>query len=469
MTGFVGCFNLRIPSPRFDSQSKGRLTSPTAEKLAYDAVYSAVSKWAKDNKESATEVLSRACAVYSASNSAKLNRQLAAALKTRKAGKSNLPPELIVSTTKKPEDRELFIVEGLSASGSSKKASTRETQEVLPLRGKVLNVAKVANGKMNDSMAIVNMLKAIGYDPNNPEGKLRIGKIMVLSDPDPDGPLVADTLIPLFGSEPMTIKDMADKWEATEQPFKVYAQTKTGKIIVAEAIDIKVCKISRTTVNITMEDGMKMSCSTGHKWAIGFTPTDRLPVVDALTGISYLPADTLRIGDTLVSLGGIATKILAIGSVDGEVETDFYCMTVPGLHNFFVSSGIKGERDVLSSNCHISSLVLTLLWQTLPHLFGEGRVFVVDAPLFIYSTPKQKYYGNSLKDLATQAPGKIDTTNVTRLKGYGEMMPEDLRYIAFNPDTRRLKQVEDPGEHSGVVQEAMGSDLTLRKQILGLS
>lgn len=305
LAGYIGCVNIKIPSPRFDSQSKTRLTSVEAKQIAYDAVYAIVKNWIRKNKEAAKAIVERAVTLSKLSNDTKLAKQLASAMNTKKGAKAMLPASLVISTTKNPEDRELTIVEGVSASGTARSASDRRFQEVLALRGKILNIER-AEEKMKDSQAIIDLLKAIGYDPKAPDKPLRVGKILLLADPDADG-------------------------------------------------------------------------------------------------------------------------------------------------------------------SHIQALVLSVLWKVRPQLFEQGRVFNVNAPLFIYSTSTDKYHGSSMQDIAKQVKGKLDMTKVTRVKGYGEMQPKDLREIAFDPATRRLTRVLHPGSKAIEVAQAMGKDGTFRKALMGLT
>ena len=142
-----------------------------------------------------------------------------------------------------------------------------------------------------------------------------------------------------------------------------------------------------------------------------------------------------------------------------------YCLSVPETGNFFIAD--KDNNMVLTGNCHINALCLSVLWQTVPHVFEQGKVFVVNAPLYIYSTANDKIFGSSLQELSTKVTGKFDTTKVTRIKGYGECSPSDLRLIAFNPETRSLTRVDHPKQFAINVNKAMGTDTAYRKKLLG--
>lgn len=471
--GFIGCFNLRIASPIFNGQGKLALTSPEATELAYNAVKPVIDKWIRANKASAIKIVERACAIYNVTNDMKLQKQLAAALATKKGGKSLLPPNLIQSITKNPMERELFTVEGESASGTGQKASNRQYQEVLPLRGKMLNVLKASTEKMGASQVIIDLLRSIGYDPKNREAPLRVGKIMVLSDPDPDGPLSADTLIPYIddtGTQRVdTIEYLSNLQASVDKPIIVISKTPQGTYQQANAIEVNIREQASNEYQITMSNGAVLKCTESHKWKVGGTITQANRIVTSdVNGLQYIAAPFLTVGDQIDAQNEAGyLSVTAINIVTGNFKP-YYCMTVPNFGNFLVqTTGTDGTiTNVVSSNCHINSLILSLLWKTVPHLYSEGRIFLVNAPLFSYNTPKKKYYGSNLRDLTQQLGSKLDSTKVTRMKGFGEMPPETLKHVAFDPDTRSLTRLNHPKEYAPFVEKIMGDDVQYRKDEL---
>lgn len=474
LTGFIGCINIRIASPTFDGQGKGSLVSLNALPIAKQSVEKCVAAWIKKNKSTALKIIERASNIYKVSNDQKLNKQLAAALQTKKGGKSMLPPKLLQSTTKKPMEREIFMVEGDSAGGTCTKARDSHYQEVLPLRGKMLNVEKAATEKMSESQVIVDILRSIEYDPKNPEKELRVGKIMVLADPDPDGPLHGDTLIPYFdmAGQPAiaTIKELAALYKAVEKPIKVLSRTSNGIIQQAYAQDISVRDITANSIEITFVDGTKTRVTDEHKWAMHSAVNSNRFIRDELNGFNYLAAANLTVGDRILAINEVGyLEIQSLTVLSGLFE-EYYCMTVPSYGNFLVNLEKPDGtyNQIVSSNCHINSLILTLLWKTVPRLFSEDRVYLVKAPLFTYATPKKKYYGGDLRELLSQVEGKPDYTKISRVKGYGEMSPATLKDVAFNKDTRNLVKINDPGEYHGMISKIMGNDTQVRREMIGI-
>jgi len=168
MVGAIGCINVRVKAPKFDSQGKSRLASPEVAEYVEQQVRPVMEKWARQNAPAIRELIERACAISALTSQLKDDKKLAAALKTKKNGRMLMPAGMLVSHTKKKEDVELFLVEGLSAKGGTATASNRLFQEVLPLRGKLPNLMRPEKKKNKASevnQTIVDILKATGITP----------------------------------------------------------------------------------------------------------------------------------------------------------------------------------------------------------------------------------------------------------------------------------------------------------------
>lgn len=198
--GVVGIINFKIPTPKFSSQTKERLSDARFEELCYEPIFDGLVKYFKKNKETANLICQRAAELRKAKSSyASLKKAGAAIKKLSKKGNQLLPGKL-VSVDCDPNVRELFSVEGDSAGGGAKAARMSTPiryQETLALRGKILNVySKInkATGKVDvdrimQSAEVLNILVAIGFDPTHkdPISNLRISSYNMLSDADDDG------------------------------------------------------------------------------------------------------------------------------------------------------------------------------------------------------------------------------------------------------------------------------------------
>lgn len=125
--------------------------------------------------------------------------------------------------------------------------------------------------------------------------------------------------------------------------------------------------------------------------------------------------------------------------------------------------------DADSDGKHISALVLGMLQRVMPQFVAEGRVCIIDGPLFIYRTETTYIQGSSLNDIKSKVRN-FDPRRVQRLKGWGEAGGEKLKDIATNPKTRKLKVIKPaiaPEEYALLV-DVLGEDPAVRKKLLGI-
>jgi DNA gyrase/topoisomerase IV subunit B len=117
---------------------------------------------------------------------------------------------------------------------------------------------------------------------------------------------------------------------------------------------------------------------------------------------------------------------------------------------------------------HIRVLVLALIQKLMPRLFDEGRVYVVDAPLYSAYYNGKRYFGDSHKEVLTQLP-KSCKAIISRAKGWGEISATMLEHIAFNPETRNiLKVAPAKGKNLSYFESLVGSETSTRKELLGV-
>jgi len=184
--GILGIVNVSLSAPKFSSQNKIKLVDERADEPLLEVLEVAFKKFFSEHKALAQRICERCdklkdlMAGFTASK-----KVLKAMAKIRREG---FPTKFVAAQTKVAEDRETYFVEGDSAGGSAKQARNKKFQEVLPLKGKIINSMRKPSAALN-SLEVIYILTVIGIQPNtkDPYGNLRTGKIILMCDADPDG------------------------------------------------------------------------------------------------------------------------------------------------------------------------------------------------------------------------------------------------------------------------------------------
>jgi DNA gyrase/topoisomerase IV subunit B len=190
--GLIGVLNFRLDEPRFSSQTKEKLVDERVQKPCYETCMQSFDDFFAENPALSKKVITRCVKIAEAkAQYAKTKIALKGLSDAAKRGRMLLPGKLCPAPDCKPGERELFVVEGDSAKGTALKARDSRYQEVLPLRGKIINAMRTANyeSRLMADAEIMAVLMSIGYNPDldDPLSKLRISKFILLTDADDDG------------------------------------------------------------------------------------------------------------------------------------------------------------------------------------------------------------------------------------------------------------------------------------------
>ncbi len=191
-----------IREPQFQSQTKDRLTSPEAARLVENAVRDHFDHFLSDNMERGRALLGSVMERMDERLRRKAEREIKRKTATN-ARKLRLPGKLTDCSGEGDAETELFIVEGDSAGGSAKQARDRKTQAILPIRGKILNVASATNDKIRANSEIADLILALGCGTRkdcDPDA-LRYDRIVIMTDADVDGAHIATLLMTFFFQE----------------------------------------------------------------------------------------------------------------------------------------------------------------------------------------------------------------------------------------------------------------------------
>ncbi|RMD45816.1 DNA topoisomerase (ATP-hydrolyzing) subunit B [Candidatus Pacearchaeota archaeon] len=197
--GITAVISLKLKNPQFEGQTKTKLGNGEVKGIIDSMATSALTDFLEENPSIAKAILSKAVSALKAREAAKKAKELVRR-KTALGGGGGLPGKLADCSSRKMELTELYVVEGDSAGGTAKGGRDRETQAILPLRGKVLNVEKSNPAKALSSEQISNLITAIGTGVGDSFdiSKLRYSKIIIMTDADVDGQHIKTLLLTLF-------------------------------------------------------------------------------------------------------------------------------------------------------------------------------------------------------------------------------------------------------------------------------
>jgi len=463
--GLTAIVSVKVPDPKFSSQTKDKLVSSEVRPVVESYVYEKLAQWMEEHPQEARIVITKICEAACAREAARKAREL-----TRRKGAldiSSLPGKLADCQERDPAKSELFIVEGDSAGGSAKQGRSRNFQAILPLKGKILNVERARFDKMLGSQEIGTLITAIGTGIGREEfavDKARYHKIIIMTDADVDGSHIRTLLLTFFFRQMRELIDKGYLYIAQPPLYKMKRGNSDVYLKDDEALEQHLVTSSLEDAVLHLADGRE---GTGD---------DLREVVEKsgkLTAAMTILAKRMPL--SLIEAGALAHVFdgkpgherkaqfwqMALSKLVGE-QAGWKCSYANGTYTLQrIVRGVEEihlmeEKSLLSKEAHDIAAQLSFL----DEFFADAAILKRKQAEVKISTPSELY--NAMMEFARKG------STIQRFKGLGEMNPEQLWDTTLNPATRRLLKVEigDDAETESIFSTLMGDIVEPRRNFI---
>ncbi|MDX2426176.1 MAG: DNA topoisomerase (ATP-hydrolyzing) subunit B [Cycloclasticus sp.] len=471
--GLTAVLSIKVPDPKFSSQTKDKLVSSEVKPLVESSLSEALQDFLLENPAQAKEIAGKMLEAARARDAARKAREM-----TRRKSAldiAGLPGKLADCQEKDPALSEIFLVEGDSAGGSAKQGRDRKTQAILPLKGKILNVEKARFDKMISSEEVGTLITALGcgigkeeYKPEN----LRYHKIIIMTDADVDGSHIRTLLLTFFYRQMPELIENGNIYIAQPPLYKVKKGKQEYYVKDDEELSSYLLQLALQKASLVIND--ETPPITGI--ALEQLAKEHIQIEAIIARLSRR-YDELILNELLVSEEISATaeekELLAwVGRLEEKLNLVEDCPTKYRLV-------VKYEEEKWLIHC-----------VTLSH--GVEKTFEI-TPLFFKSAEYKRIlaFGKTLKGMFEEGSKLVMGDNaqdvssfrdvfallmkearkgqqIQRYKGLGEMNPEQLWETTLDADSRRLLQVriEDAIVADEVFTTLMGDEVEPRRNFI---
>ncbi|MGO9429869.1 DNA topoisomerase (ATP-hydrolyzing) subunit B [Rhodoblastus sp.] len=469
--GLTAVVSVKVPDPKFSSQTKDKLVSSEVRPVVEGVVNEALSQWLEEHPSEAKTVVGKVVEAASAREAARKARDL-----TRRKGAldvANLPGKLADCQERDPAKAELFIVEGDSAGGSAKQGRAREYQAVLPLRGKILNVERARFDKMLSSEQIGTLITALGTGIGHDEfklEKLRYHKIIVMTDADVDGSHIRTLLLTFFYRQMRPLIDMGCLYIAQPPLFKVKRGSSEQYLKDEKAMD--------DYLSTNGVEGAILRLASGEERAGGdlralvdearlvrnvlgqlHNRYDRTAVEQAAIAGALKPLTALSEEDAASRAQEIAARLDALAD-----ETERGWEGRAGNGGYVLVRTKRGVRQALILD---AGLLASAEARRLDERAANLRQSYATPALLVRRGDESQIAGpTNLLEAILAAGGK--GVSQQRYKGLGEMNPEQLWETTLDRNARSLLQVKikEGDEAEDLFVKLMGDVVEPRREFI---
>jgi DNA gyrase subunit B len=470
--GLTAVVSVKLADPQFEGQTKTKLGNPPIEGLVKEIVNRQLGDFLEEHPADARRILSKAVDAARAREAARKARDLT----RRKSALENsmLPGKLADCSVKDPALAELFIVEGDSAGGSAKQGRDRNTQAVLPLRGKIINVEKSRIDKVLSNNEIQALITAIGTGVHD-EFKvddLRYHKVVLMTDADVDGAHIRTLVLTFLYRQMPELIEQGYVYIAKPPLYKVKNGSK--EIYVERESELEELLLADKIEEFEIEDSGagKAKQLTPKRWqefnrhfkaVEGWSSTLRAEfgheTIDFISDAQLLQSE-------VKTLAAAAKLFKAKDLKDAPYETKLLEQKPTGL----LVKGTHRRSGLARDHKLPKELFESQAYKELVDAYGKV-VAVMGTPPFTVRLGEREADAESFSELRREI---LDLARhgitLSRFKGLGEMNAEQLRETTMDPETRTLQRVSiDEAAATGLEQtfsDLMGDKVEPRKEFI---
>jgi len=469
--GLCCVLSVKVPEPKFSSQTKDKLVSSEVRGPVEDVVSKALSEYLLENPIDAKIICGKIVDASRAREAARKAREM-----TRRKGVLDgmgLPGKLADCQEKDPALCEIYIVEGDSAGGSAKQGRDRKFQAILPLRGKILNVERARFERLLTSNEILTLITAlgtsIGKEEFNPD-KLRYHRIIIMTDADVDGAHIRTLLLTFFYRQMPEIVERGHIYIAQPPLYKVKLGKEEQYLKDGTELDAYLLKVALKDAKLeTGVGGAVLQGETldtlARQYVLANNVVSRLSKWMDVEGLRAMANGLALKLDTLEAAEESAAALKAAlhdaeVTAEFDARTDKHILRISRMHHGNVKSSVITADFVHGADYEaLSTAGLTF----------RGLVSA-DAIVKRGEGEKQKEakvgdFRQAMAWLLLQAESAVGRQ---RYKGLGEMNPAQLWETTMDPTVRRLLrvQIDDAIEADRVFTMLMGDEVEPRREFI---
>ena len=448
--GLTAIISVKVPDPKFSSQTKDKLVSSEVRPIVEQAVSDALGQWFEEHPTEARKIVSKAYEAAAAREAARKARDL-----TRRKGVmdiANLPGKLADCQEKDPALSELFLVEGDSAGGSAKQGRHRKNQAILPLRGKILNVERARIDKMLSSAELGTLITAIGAGVGNAEmdvEKARYHRIIIMTDADVDGSHIRTLLLTFFFRHMKPLIEKGYLYIAQPPLFRAKRGQSEVYLKDQEALDAYLQAAGLKEAVLTLGDGRQLA---GEELA-GL-------VSEAVHAERLIMALARGIGSPLVVEQAAVAGLLTPQTIVNAEAASYLARRLDGMAEPLErgwQGAIIDEAEAVGSGGKVMEISRTLRGVNERYLLSARLLATEEArrldgmaallqdhfatPSTLRGSGGEMVISGPLSLVRTVFTHGRKGAQISRYKGLGEMNPSQLWETTLDPEQRTLLQV----------------------------